>query len=136
MLVVVFVGAVIVRQPVFLVAVTVLYGVSCPVGLSIKGRTSPLAWTRRLVTIATLATLVAVAISLLGIAARQHWLPAVIVVWAVPVILDVTARTLKPYENRRAQSFVDQAANRLTRVTRASWPSPVPTARPRRRITS
>jgi UDP-N-acetylmuramoyl-tripeptide--D-alanyl-D-alanine ligase len=115
-LVVVFVGAVIVREPVFFVAVCVLYGVACPVGLSIKGQTSPLAWTRRLVTITVPATLIAIAISLLGIPARQHWLPAVIVVWAVPVILDVTARALKPYENRRAQKFVDQAVTRLSRV--------------------
>jgi UDP-N-acetylmuramoyl-tripeptide--D-alanyl-D-alanine ligase len=115
-LVVVFVGAVIVKEPVFFVAVCVLYGFTCPVGLSIKGQTSPLAWTRRLVTIATLATLIAVAISLLGIPARQHWLPAVVVVWAVPVILDVTARALKPYEGRRAQKFVDQAVTRLARV--------------------
>ena len=115
-LVVVFVGAVIVKEPVFFVAVGVLYGFACPVGLSIKGRTSPLAWTRRLVTITILATLIAVAISLIGIPARQHWLPAVVVVWAVPVILDVTARALKPYEGRRAQSFVDQAVTRLTRV--------------------
>ncbi len=115
-LVVVFIAAVLVREPVFFVAVAVLYGLACPVGLSIKGHTSPLAWTRRLVTVAVVATLVAVAISLLGIPAHQHWLPAVIVVWAVPVILDVTARALKPYENRRAQAFVDQAVTRLARV--------------------
>jgi len=115
-LVVVFVGAVIVKEPVFFVAVCVLYGFACPVGQSIKGQTSPLVWTRRLVTITILATLIAIAISLLGIPARQHWLPAVVVVWAVPVILDVTARALKPYEGRRAQRFVDQAVTRLTRV--------------------
>jgi UDP-N-acetylmuramoyl-tripeptide--D-alanyl-D-alanine ligase len=116
LLVVVFLSAVIVQEPVFYVAVAVLYGVTCPVGLSIKGQTSPLVWTRRLVTITVLATIVAVAISLLGIPAHQHWLPAVVVVWAVPVILDVTARALKPYENRRAQKFVDQAVTRLARV--------------------
>jgi UDP-N-acetylmuramoyl-tripeptide--D-alanyl-D-alanine ligase len=115
-LVVVFISAVIVREPVFYVAVAVLYGVTCPVGLSMKGQTSPLAWTRRLVTIAVFATFIALAISLLGISARQHWLPAVVVVWAVPVILDVTARALKPYENRRAQTFVNQAVTRLARV--------------------
>jgi UDP-N-acetylmuramoyl-tripeptide--D-alanyl-D-alanine ligase len=115
-LIVVFVGAVIVRAPVFYVAVAVLYGVTCPLGLSVKGRTSPLAWTRRLVTITVLATLIAVAISMLGIPVREHWLPAVLVVWAVPVILDVTVRILKPYEDRRAQTFVDQAVTRLTRV--------------------
>jgi UDP-N-acetylmuramoyl-tripeptide--D-alanyl-D-alanine ligase len=115
-LVVVFVSAVIVREPVFYVAVAVFYGVTCPVGLSIKGQTSPLTWTRRLVTLTVVATFVAVAISFLGIPAHQHWLPAVVVVWAVPVILDVTARALKPYENRRAQTFVDQAVTRLARV--------------------
>ncbi len=115
-LVVVFVGAVILKEPVFFVAVCVLYGFACPVGLSIKGSTSPLAWTRRLVTITIVATLVAVAISLLGIPVRQHWLPAAVALWAVPAILDVTARALKPYEGRRAQAFVDQAVTRLTRV--------------------
>ncbi len=111
-----FVGAVILKEPVFFVAVCVLYGFACPVGLSIKGSTSPLAWTRRLVTITIVATLVAVAISLLGIPVRQHWLPAAVALWAVPAILDVTARALKPYEGRRAQAFVDQAVTRLTRV--------------------
>jgi UDP-N-acetylmuramoyl-tripeptide--D-alanyl-D-alanine ligase len=115
-LVVVFLAALIVREPVFYVAVGVLYGVTCPVGLSIRGRTSPLAWTRRLVTIAVLASLIAVAISLLGIPARQHWLPAVVIVWAVPLILDVSARLLKPYEDHRAQAFVNQATTRLARV--------------------
>lgn len=115
-LVVVFVGALIVHEPPFYVAVAVVYGVACPVGLSLKGQTSALAWTRRLVTIAVLATLIAVVISLLGIPAHQHWLPAVVVVWAVPLILDVTARALKPYEGRRAQAFVNQAVTRLQRV--------------------
>ena len=115
-LVVVFGVAVIAKAPVAYVGVGALYGLTCPVGLSIRGRTSALAWTRRLVTISIVASVLAVAVSLLGIPAHQHWLPAVAVIWAVPVILDVTTRMLKPYEDRRARSFVDQATARLTRV--------------------
>ena len=41
------------------VAATIIYGAFCPQGLGLKGRTSPLQWTRRLRTVAVAAGLVA-----------------------------------------------------------------------------
>ncbi len=116
LLVVLLVGLV-VRNPVILVLDSILYGLFCPVGLSIRGRTGALRWTRRATLIAVVASVVALLIASLGALTPQRWLGAVIVVWAVPVLLDVSTRVLTPYENRRASEFVDRAAQRLARIS-------------------
>jgi UDP-N-acetylmuramoyl-tripeptide--D-alanyl-D-alanine ligase len=97
--------------------VTIAYGILCPRGLSIKGRTSALQWTRRLTMIAVLATLVALIIATVGAFTVRPWLLALAMVWAVPLLLDLSARALAPYERRQAQGFVDQAVARLKRVS-------------------
>jgi UDP-N-acetylmuramoyl-tripeptide--D-alanyl-D-alanine ligase len=98
------------------VAVAVVYGLFTPWGLSIKGRTGPLVWTRRATTTAVVATVVCVGIAFVGLVSSRPWLPAAVMVWAVPVILDVTTRVLKSYEEHRSKRFVDQAVARLNRV--------------------
>lgn len=103
-------------SPAVLVVDSVLYGWLCPTGLSLRGRTSALRWTRRSTTIAVVASVMAIVIGLLGAFTPQPWLGAVIVVWAVPVLLDLAARLLTPYEDRRARAFVDRARERLARV--------------------
>jgi UDP-N-acetylmuramoyl-tripeptide--D-alanyl-D-alanine ligase len=108
--------ALLVKNDPLIVAIAVVYGLFSPWGLSIKGRTGPLVWTRRATTTAVLATVVALAISLVGLATSRPWFPAAIAVWAVPVILDVTTRALTPYENHRSKRFVDQAVARLKQV--------------------
>jgi UDP-N-acetylmuramoyl-tripeptide--D-alanyl-D-alanine ligase len=104
------------NEEVALVIVGVLYGLFCPQGLSIKGRTGALRWTRRATTIAVVATVVSLAFALLGAFSKRPWFLAVAVVWAVPVMLHLTARVLGPLEDRRANSFVKQATTRLQRV--------------------
>jgi UDP-N-acetylmuramoyl-tripeptide--D-alanyl-D-alanine ligase len=104
------------NEQVPLVVVAVLYGLFCPQGLSVKGRTGALRWTRRATTIAAVATVVSLAIAAGGAFSRRPWFLAVAVVWAVPVMLDVTARILGPLEDRRANGFVAQATARLQRV--------------------
>ena len=104
------------HEDVLVVITSILYGLLCPWGLSIKGRTSALHWTRRLTTIALVATAASLAAALLGILSVRSWYLAVAVVWAVPMILQLTTRALTPFEERRAQTFVDQASARLTRV--------------------
>ncbi len=96
--------------------VSVGYGVLCPWGLSIKGRTSALQWTRRLKTVALVATTLAVFITVAGAFSTRPWLAALLTVWAVPVLLDVTTRVLAPYERRKSNVFVAQAVERLKRV--------------------
>jgi UDP-N-acetylmuramoyl-tripeptide--D-alanyl-D-alanine ligase len=98
------------------VLASVGYGLFCPWGLSIRGRTGPLRWTRRLGAIAAVAGVVAGAVTALGTFTPMPWLGALAAVWAVPALLDVTARLLAPYERRRARDFVAQAAERLSRV--------------------
>ena len=96
--------------------IAVVYGFSCPTGLTIRGRTSPLQWTRRLTTIAVVATGASVGIAIAGGFTVRPWLVAAALVWAVPVLLDLTARALAPYERRRAHQYVEGAQSRLERV--------------------
>jgi UDP-N-acetylmuramoyl-tripeptide--D-alanyl-D-alanine ligase len=107
---------VVVRADVAVVLVSVLYGLFCPQGLAVKGRTSQLQWTRRLKTTALVTVIVALVIGVAGAFTIRPWLLAVAMVWAVPLVLDVSSRLLAPYEDRRAQKFVDQAVARLARV--------------------
>jgi UDP-N-acetylmuramoyl-tripeptide--D-alanyl-D-alanine ligase len=111
-----FVVALLVKNEYAPVAVAVIFGLFTPWGLSIKGRTGPLVWTRRATTTAAVATVVSVGIACIGLVSNRPWLPAAVVVWAVPVILDLTTRALKPYEEHRSKAFVDQAVARLNRV--------------------
>jgi UDP-N-acetylmuramoyl-tripeptide--D-alanyl-D-alanine ligase len=104
------------RTDLLIVTVSALYGLLCPQGLSIKGRTSQLQWTRRLKTIAVMATIWALLVIGLGLFAGRPWLAAAAAVWAVPLLLDLTARVLEPYERRQALRFVEQASTRLNRI--------------------
>jgi len=98
------------------VAVTIVFGLFTPWGLSIKGRTGALDWTRRLKTVAVVSTVLAVVIVGAGLASARPWILGAIVVWLVPVVLSVTALLLEPYERRLAQKYVDHAVARLKRV--------------------
>jgi UDP-N-acetylmuramoyl-tripeptide--D-alanyl-D-alanine ligase len=115
-LVVALVVTVIVRIDALVVAVSVLYGLLCPVGLTLKGRTGKLQWTRRLSTIAVVATAASLVVALLGSLTVRPWLLAVAMVWAVPMVLEFATRALAPFERRRAQKFVEQATARLERI--------------------
>ncbi|MHB1210232.1 MAG: Mur ligase family protein [Acidimicrobiales bacterium] len=115
-LLIILVIAVVAKLDVLAVVVSVGYGALCPQGLSIKGRTSALQWTRRLTTVFVVATVFAVIFALAGSVTRRPWLLALATVWAVPLLLDVTTRLLEPIENRKAQAFVDLAVERLKKV--------------------
>jgi UDP-N-acetylmuramoyl-tripeptide--D-alanyl-D-alanine ligase len=83
-----------------------------PVGLSIKGTSSPLAWTRRLVRLAiTTATLAAVVFVAAGI--TDSPVIAAAGLFLLPVIVDVALLALKPVERRLGGRWVDRAAARL-----------------------
>ncbi len=98
------------------VAVSVLYGVACPVGLGLRGRTGRLRWTRRAATTAAVTGVMAVLVLGVGVAARAWWLGAVIVIWSMPLLVDLAARLLVPLEDRRARVFVESARARLEAV--------------------
>ena len=94
----------------------VVYGLFCPYGLSLRGRSSPLTWTRRLRATAILAGGFSVAVAVLGAFSSQPLLGEVVMVLAVPPVLDLATRVLRPFEERKAQEFVDQAVRRLEQV--------------------
>ena len=109
--------SVILRLDVLAVLVSVSYGIFSPQGLSMKGRTSKLQWTRRLKLTAIVSTLICLLVGVLGAFSTRPWLLAIAMLWAVPVMLDLSSRLLAPYENSQAKKFVAQASTRLHRIS-------------------
>jgi len=110
------VAAVVTPWPALLAAAAIGAG---PIGLSPRGRTSPLRWTRRCRTVTALAAIVvagpaAIAGALGGLRAAVP--AAALAVVAVPVLLDAVLALLAPLEERLAGRFVDAARDRLRRV--------------------
>ena len=99
-----------------LVVACAAYGLFCPTGLTIRGRTSRLEWTRRLRTVAGVAGAFSLLVAGLGALTAVPYLGAVAMVIAVPPVLDVATRVVAPLENRRAMAFVDKATRRLAAV--------------------
>ncbi len=94
----------------------IISGVLFPWGLTPRGRTGKLRWTRRLSTVAALGTLISGLLVALGTLVANPWLFGALAVWTPPGALAAAAWLLAPYELRRAAEFVDQAHQRLTRV--------------------
>jgi UDP-N-acetylmuramoyl-tripeptide--D-alanyl-D-alanine ligase len=87
-----------------------------PIGLSWRGRSSPLAWTRRLRTLAVVwAGLEAAAVAG-GTVAGQGPVAAAAAALAVPALVDLACALTAPVERRLAASHVAKAAARLARV--------------------
>jgi UDP-N-acetylmuramoyl-tripeptide--D-alanyl-D-alanine ligase len=87
-----------------------------PLGLGVKGRTSPLRWTRRLKTLAAVWVVLRVAIVLAGVlsgfAASICAAGAVV----VPALVDMACVITGPLETRLAEGYVRRASERLRRV--------------------
>lgn len=86
-----------------------------PIGLSLRGRTSKLVWTRRLQTIAavTIATQALLVVALvMGLGATG----SVVVAMLAFVAVDLALAILQPFEKRKAARFVDRARKRLSQV--------------------
>jgi len=115
---VVAVASVALHQIPLLVATSIVYGLFCPTGLSVRGRTSALVWTRRLRMVAAGSVLGAALLGALSLLLPSplSWECAALIVWMVPLCLDLSSRALAPFERRNAQRFVDTAAERLRRV--------------------
>ncbi|HEY3943470.1 MAG TPA: UDP-N-acetylmuramoyl-tripeptide--D-alanyl-D-alanine ligase [Acidimicrobiales bacterium] len=104
-----------VRWPVAGLATALVAGVA-PLHLSVRGRTAPLRFTRRLRTLAVvsgvLAVMVVVAGALAGVPAPVGAGTAL----AMPLVVDVACRLLAPIERRAMAPFVDAATRRLAEV--------------------
>jgi len=87
-----------------------------PPGLGLRGRTAPLAWTRRLRTLAALVT----GLELIGLAtavlAGVGPVLAAALALAVPLLVDLGCAITGPFERAAAQGHVNRAAERLRRV--------------------
>jgi UDP-N-acetylmuramoyl-tripeptide--D-alanyl-D-alanine ligase len=90
-----------------------------PPGLSIRGRTGKLAWTRRLRVLAAVSAIVAAApvvIVLVICGVRVAAPVAVIVAFATPAVIELALIFCAPIEERLAGQFVARARERLERV--------------------
>ena len=83
-----------------------------PVGLSIKGRTSPLSWTGRLRRLALLAGVMALAVYLVGGVAESGYF-VVLGLFLLPAFIDIALLVLGPIERILGNRWVDQASARL-----------------------
>ncbi len=115
-LVVALIASLLAGRPLAAVVVSILYGLTCPTGLSLRGRTGRLRWTRRASTTAALVTALAAVIVALSMVASAAWAGGVIVVWLTPLLVDGAARVMLPLEDRRARVYVARAAARLATV--------------------
>ena len=86
-----------------------------PVGLSVRGRTSPLAWTPRMKRLAFVTGLLFMTLLMLGIVIRFPHL-IFLGLWFLPLIVDLALLILRPVEARLGRKWVDKASRKLTAI--------------------
>lgn len=88
--------------------------VVAPIGLGLRGRTSKLVWTKRLIRLAVTSAVIAVALSAVAALVRRLT-PSVegLIVLALPLVVDAAAWLLLPLERRMLKPFVTRAQRRL-----------------------
>lgn len=89
---------------------------SGPLGLGVKGRTAPLAWTRRFRTLAAVWLALQAAAVVAGALRGVGPVVSASAALAVPAIVDIACALTSPIERRLAGRFVRRAAARLRRV--------------------
>jgi UDP-N-acetylmuramoyl-tripeptide--D-alanyl-D-alanine ligase len=87
-----------------------------PLGLAVRGRTSPLVWTRRLRTLAGVWAGFQAGAIVGGVLSGAGPVVAAAAALAVPVVVDLACAVTAPFERRLADTFVARAATRLRRV--------------------
>jgi UDP-N-acetylmuramoyl-tripeptide--D-alanyl-D-alanine ligase len=87
-----------------------------PLGLSLKGRTAPLAWTRRLRTLAGVWAVLEIVVVVIGLVTGLASVLAVVAALAVPLLMDAACVITAPIERRLSEHFVADAQRRLQRV--------------------
>jgi UDP-N-acetylmuramoyl-tripeptide--D-alanyl-D-alanine ligase len=98
------------------VVASVVYGYFCPTGLSLKGRTAKLHWTKRLRLIVAVSILQAVSLAAVGLLVHPPYLLVMADVWGVPFFLAVSVVILTPLSEREAKGYITQAKQRLERI--------------------
>jgi UDP-N-acetylmuramoyl-tripeptide--D-alanyl-D-alanine ligase len=86
-----------------------------PIGLSVRGNTSPLAWTGRLRRLALVSGLM---VSIVFVAGGLNGTPAIVVVglFALPLIVDFMLLLLSPIERLAGSKWIDKAHRKLEAV--------------------
>jgi UDP-N-acetylmuramoyl-tripeptide--D-alanyl-D-alanine ligase len=87
-----------------------------PIGLGLRGRTAPLAWTRRLRTLAAVWAVLQGGVVATGVVYGAGPLAAAAGALAVPALVDLACAITAPLERRLAGRFVGRAARRLERI--------------------
>ncbi len=87
-----------------------------PRGLSLRGRSSPLAWTRRLITIASTLTLVGLTLIVVGLLAGVAAPVTAVLLFGMPLWVDITLAILAPLEGVLTRRWVHRAQQRLDKV--------------------
>lgn len=87
-----------------------------PVGLSVRGRTSKLVWTRRLKTLAAVTVAVQILVLIFGIVAGKPVAGAAAAAYFTPLIVDLALWLTAPLERRNAKKFVASAKKRFEQV--------------------
>jgi UDP-N-acetylmuramoyl-tripeptide--D-alanyl-D-alanine ligase len=101
--------------PAFALATAAVVAIG-PIGLSLRGRTSPLAWTRRLRTLAVVWAALEAGAVVGGALAGEGPVAGAAAALAVPALVDVACWCTGPLERRLARSHVARARARLARV--------------------
>lgn len=86
-----------------------------PLGLGVRGITSPLVWTKRLVRVAITTAVLMVAVLAWSAAAGRAGIAAIGLV-AMPIIVDVALAINLPLERALSEKWVTEAADRLKQV--------------------
>lgn len=87
-----------------------------PRGLGVRGRTSKLVWTRRLITIAAMFTLLAAIVVAVGVASGVAAPALAVLLFGLPLWVDATLAALAPFEAMLARRWVRSARGVLDRV--------------------
>lgn len=95
--------------------VAVMVGVVAPLGLSIRGRTSPLAWTARLKRLAVVTGGLSIVWTAVAVGIRNAPMAALLPL-ALPLLVDLALVVVRPYEHRQGERWVRSAAESLQRI--------------------
>ena len=88
-----------------------------PVGLGVRGRTAPLAWTRRLRTLAATWAVLVAGVVAVGAATGEPAALAALAALAAPVLVDLACLLTRPVEQAIAERYVKRAAGRLRSIS-------------------